>query len=68
MNDKISFEDKMIKLDDIADKMESGKLTLEKSLESFECGMKLIKDCEEYINTAKIKIEKISGEETTEVD
>lgn len=68
MSDKISFEDKMQILEDIADKMESGDISLEESVKSYEKGMELIKECEDYIKTAKLKIQKISDGEIIEVN
>ena len=68
MSKKESFEEKMKLLDTIADSMEKGDITLEDSIESYEKGMQLIKECEDYINKAKLKIEKIVDGEIKEVN
>ncbi len=65
MSDNFSFEDKLNSLEDMAEKMESGELSLEDSLKSYESAMKIIKECEAYIEGAKLRIEKVGvlGEE-----
>jgi exodeoxyribonuclease VII small subunit len=68
MSDKISFEDKMQILEDIAQKMENGDISLEESVKSYEKGIELINECEEYIQTAKLKIQKISDGKIVEVN
>ncbi len=65
MSDNFSFEEKIKALENMADKMESGELSLEESLESYESAMEIIKDCESYINNAKLRIKKI-GEDKNE--
>ena len=67
MDIDMNFEQKLKTLDTIAQKMESGDLSLEDSVKSYEEAMTIIKDCEAYIQNAKIKIEKISDGEIKEV-
>lgn len=51
-----SFEESMQKLEEIADELEKGNLSLEESLNKFEEGMKLSKKCNEIIEDAEKKI------------
>ncbi len=56
---EIVFEDAMKKLESIVEKLENGELSLARSLESFEEGMKLAKTCEHQLNEASGRVEKI---------
>ncbi len=52
----MNFEETMEKLEQIANKLEKGDLSLEESLSEFEEGMKLSKKCNEIIENAEKKI------------
>lgn len=56
MQKKISFEDAMIKLDDTVRQLESGGLSLDESIRVFEEGIRLIKFCNEKLETAEQKV------------
>ena len=56
---ELPFEKAMEKLESLVSELETGHLSLEKSLDSFEAGMKLAKTCEEAINQASGRVEKI---------
>ena len=43
----------------LIDTMEHGELTLEKSLEQFERGIKLIKHCQKILTTAEQKVQRL---------
>ena len=58
----LSFEDSMKKLEEIANELESGKLTLEESVDKFEEGMKISKICNEILENAEKKISIITSE------
>ncbi len=66
MPDNMDFEKKLKKIEDVAQKMESGELSLEESLGSYEEAMKVIKECEEYIENAKLRIEKVGASGASE--
>lgn len=51
-----SFEDKMKKLEEIANELEKGELNLDDSVAKFEEGMKLSKECSEMLEKAEKKI------------
>ena len=56
MEENISFEDKMKKLEEIAVELEKGDLDLDTSVTKFEEGMKLSKECSEMLEKAEKKI------------
>lgn len=55
----------MGKLEGIVRKLENGDLTLEESLKAFEEGVGLARLCEEQLQEAKGKIEKLVRNEST---
>lgn len=68
-----TFETSLSELEEIVAKLESGDLPLESSLELFESGIKLSRECRERLTAAERKIELLmknsNGELTTkEID
>lgn len=51
-----NFEELMVELEDITNKLESDKLTLDESVKLFEQGMKVSKECNQKLETAEKKI------------
>ena len=60
----VSFEDAVIKLESIVEEMESDELPLDKLLVRYEEGAKLVKACEEQLQSAESRITQL--EETLE--
>ncbi len=58
--DELSFEQAIDELTCIVSKIEQGQIPLQDSLEQYEKGMALIKNCREILNNAEKRIEKIS--------
>ena len=56
MKNNVTFEEGMRALDEAVSKLESGSLTLDESLATFEEAVKLIKVCNEKINSAEQKV------------
>lgn len=57
MNNKgINFEESMKNLEKIVTELESGNLNLEESIKKFEEGMRLSKECNEYLQQAEKRI------------
>ncbi len=56
----ISFEDALQELEQIAEKLERGQLSLEDSILAYERGMELKKICSDRLNEAEGKIEMLS--------
>jgi len=57
--DNKNFESSLSELESIVNKMENGDLTLEESLQAFEQGIKLTKDCQKALKTAEQKVNKL---------
>ncbi len=53
---EVKFEEKMKKLETIANELEKGDLSLEESVSKFEEGMKISKECNEIIQNTEKKI------------
>lgn len=54
--EKLNFEDSMKKLEDITKELEKGELDLNSSMEKFEEGIKLSKECNKILENAEKKI------------
>ena len=52
----MDFEKKLNRLEEIVTSMESGNLTLENSLKSFEEGVRLSRECHQQLNAAEQKV------------
>ena len=52
-----NFEEKLKKLEDIVDKLDSGDIPLNTAVEVFEEGIKLSKECAEELQKAERKVE-----------
>lgn len=55
-----TFEESLNELDAIVTKLEEGDMPLEESLEIFERGVKLARDCKERLAKAERRIELLS--------
>lgn len=68
----IDFEQALDQLETLVDDMENGDLTLEQSLQAFEQGIKLTRDCQSALSQAEQKVEMLTAEngklETTPYD
>ena len=60
---EMKFEQALEKLEDIVKQLEEGGLSLNKSLETFTEGIKLVKFCNNELNNAEKKIEMVLNEE-----
>ena len=58
-NKKISFESSLKQLEEIVEKLESGNVDLEKSVELYEKGIALKKICEDKLKKVDLQIKKI---------
>ena len=64
----MKFEDKIKRIEEIADLMEEPNVELDVLIKLYEEGMKLSKDARSFLEKAELKIAKISGEEVVDVD
>jgi exodeoxyribonuclease VII small subunit len=56
---KLNFEEAMEKLEKIVQQLESGELSLEDSVKSFEEGIELSKLCKKKLESAENRVKKI---------
>lgn len=61
-----SFEEALEKLEAIVEKLSDQEITLEKSVELYEEGLRLSKICSETLENAALKIEQIDQYKNTE--
>ena len=59
MADKISFEDRLKSVEEIADKLEGGKLGLEEMLKAYQSGMDALSLLEKELSDARQKLTQI---------
>lgn len=65
---ELNFEEAMKQLEEIANVLENGNLSLDESVNKFEEGMKLSKKCNDYLDNAEKKITMLinNGDEVQE--
>ncbi len=63
MEEKMSFEDALKKLEETVTQLEEGKLTLDESLRKFEEGIMLSRLCTQILQDANKKIEMLTEKE-----
>jgi len=59
---EINFEKALTDLEGIVEELESGELSLEDSLKSFEKGIKLTRKCQEQLSKAELQVKKLIEE------
>jgi exodeoxyribonuclease VII small subunit len=65
--ENLSFEQALAELESIVKKMDSGQESLELAINSFERGVQLKNHCENKLQEAKLKIEKITKLENSSI-
>lgn len=58
----MNFEESMETLEKIVKGLESGDLPIEKSIEEFEKGIKLVKECQKKLEKAQLQVKKLMSE------
>ena len=56
MSKEVNFEELMVKLEDITNKLEKEQLSLDESVKLFEEGMQISKECNSKLEEAEQKI------------
>ncbi len=56
---KLTFEQALSELESIAEQIEQGKIGLEESIDKYERGMALVKQCRDMLSTAEHKIQQL---------
>ena len=60
---EMNFEDKLAELETIVEKLETGQVTLDESLELFEHAIILSRECNNILKNARQKVEKLIEED-----
>lgn len=58
-NTEINFEEAMAEIKEIVDAIEGGELPLNESMQKYERGLQLIKQCQSILENANQRIERI---------
>lgn len=61
--ERLDFEDALDRLEEIVSELETEDISLEKSIELYEEGIKLSKICTEKLEEAELRIEKVQEKE-----
>ncbi len=64
-NQQFDFEAALQQLEGLVSSMEDGELSLEESLQSFEKGIKLTRECQAALQKAEQKVQKLVDEAGT---
>lgn len=56
-----TFEENMLRLEQIVRAMEQGDVPLEESLKLFKEGTKLVEQCDKLLNEAELQVKKITA-------
>jgi exodeoxyribonuclease VII small subunit len=59
---EMNFEEALLELEGIVEKLETGQLSLDESLLLFEKGIKLVKECDKKLKRADLKVGKLIEE------
>ena len=62
---QIDFEASLKKLESIVAKLEDENISLEDSVQSFEVGVNLVKECQKQLQKAELKIKKLLDDGTS---
>jgi len=65
---KLDLEKAMAELETLVEQLEAGELTLDKSLQQFEKGVRLIRDCQAALTEAEQKVKLLIDSELKDVD
>ena len=57
--EKLSFEQALLELENIVERLERGDAPLEESIDIYERGARLKKHCEDKLKSAQLKVDKI---------
>jgi len=67
MKDNNKFEVKLKRLEEIAEKLERQDIGIEESLNLFQEGMKLGKECKKILEEIELKVQKVVNEIDNEI-
>ncbi len=59
---EMSFEEALLELEGIVEKLEKGQLSLDESLMLFEKGIKVVRECNDKLKSAQQRVEQLIEE------
>lgn len=59
---EMNFEEALLELEGIVEKLETGQLSLDESLQLFEKGIQLVRECDIKLKNADMKVGKLIDE------
>jgi len=59
---EMNFEEALLELEGIVEKLETGQLSLDESLQLFEKGIHLVRECDNKLKNADLKVGKLIEE------
>ena len=59
---EMNFEEALLELEGIVEKLETGQLSLDESLQLFEKGIHLVRECDNKLKNADLKVGKLIDE------
>lgn len=62
-NDSLNFEASLAELETLVERLEAGDLSLEESLQQFERGVQLTKQCQQALSAAEQKVQILLGKD-----
>ena len=65
--EQITFEEAIKELENIVDDLERGEVSLDEAVSAYERGSKLKNICQERLNDARMKVEKIKQDESGQI-
>jgi len=65
-NEPVNFEKAMAELEQLVSQMEEGDLSLDDSLQAFERGIKLTRQCQHALSQAELKVKTLTAANTLE--
>ena len=65
---KKNFEERILEIDEIIEKLENGELSLDDSIKEYEKAIKLIKESEKLLEAAEGKVMKVLEKNSEEIE
>ena len=65
---KKNFEERIVEIDDLIEKLENGELSLDDSIKEYEKAIKLIKESEKLLEAAEGKVMKVLEKNSEEIE
>lgn len=62
--ESVSFEDAMAELEKLVAQMEEGDLSLDESLQAFERGVMLTRQCQQALSQAELRVQALTDTDT----